>query len=128
MPRNSIATNNAPQAIGSYSQAIKTGNIVYLSGQIPLMPETMELISDDFNGQLHQVFKNLDAVALATGGTLDDIVKLTIYLTDLQHFPIVNEIMPKYFTSPYPARAAIGVSQLPKNALVEIEAILHLED
>lgn len=128
MPRIPITTTNAPAAIGSYSQAIKVGNTVFLSGQIPLKPETMEIISDQFSDQLHQAFKNLDAVSKASGGTLNDIVKLTVYLTDLENFSAVNEIMAEYFTTPYPARAAIGVSQLPKDALVEIDAVLYLED
>ncbi len=127
MPRDPVSTNNAPQAIGSYSQAMRAGNTVYLSGQIPLVPDTMEMVSDDFSEQLHQVFKNLQAVADAAGGSLDNIVKLTVYLTDLEHFPLVNEIMSEYFQVPYPARAAIGVSQLPKNALVEIDAVLDLD-
>ncbi len=111
MPRDPVSTNNAPQAIGSYSQAMRAGNTVYLSGQIPLVPDTMEMVSDDFSEQLHQVFKNLQAVADAAGGSLDNIVKLTVYLTDLEHFPLVNEIMSEYFQVPYPARAAIGVSK-----------------
>ena len=127
MSRKAISTNNAPQAIGSYSQAVITRDTVYLSGQIPLNPDTMEIVSNDFSEQLHQVFSNLAAVAKASGGTLDDIVKLTVYLTDLQNFPLVNEIMPKYFNEPFPARAAIGVSALPKDALVEIDGILYLE-
>jgi reactive intermediate/imine deaminase len=127
MPRDPVSTNNAPQAIGSYSQAIRAGNIVYLSGQIPLVPDTMEIVSNDFSEQLHQVFKNLQAVADAAGGSLDNIVKLTVYLTDLENFSLVNEIMSEYFQVPYPARAAIGVSQLPKNALVEIDAVLDLD-
>jgi len=126
MSRKAISTNNAPQAIGSYSQAVITRDTVYLSGQIPLNPDTMEIVSNDFSEQLHQVFSNLAAVAKASGGTLDDIVKLTVYLTDLQNFPLVNEIMPKYFNEPFPARAAIGVSALPKDALVEIDGILYL--
>lgn len=128
MSRKAISTDKAPQAIGSYSQAISTHDTVYLSGQIPLKPDTMEIISDDFSEQLHQVFSNLAAVANASGGTLENIVKLTVYLTDLQNFPLVNEIMPEYFNEPYPARAAIGVSALPKNALVEIDGVLYLED
>lgn len=127
MSRKAISTNNAPLAIGSYSQAVITRDTVYLSGQIPLNPDTMEIVSNDFSEQLHQVFTNLAAVAKASGGTLDDIVKLTVYLTDLQNFPLVNEIMPRYFNEPYPARAAIGVCALPKDALVEIDGILYLE-
>lgn len=124
--RQVIATNNAPQAIGTYSQAVRTGSTVYLSGQIPLIPETMVIISDDISDQIHQVFKNLSAVAAAADGCLDDIVKLNVFLTDLSHFPTVNEIMAEYFTQPYPARAAIGVAALPKDAAVEMDAILEL--
>lgn len=126
--RSIIATNNAPQAIGTYSQAVKVGNTVYLSGQIPLVPETMELISDNIEDQIQQVFKNLTAVAEAAGGTLADIAKLNIFMTDLSHFPTVNEIMAQYFSEPYPARAAIGVASLPKGAQVEMDAILVLGD
>jgi len=125
-PRHIISTSNAPQAIGTYSQAIKTGSTVYLSGQIPLLPETMTIISDDISEQIHQVFKNLSAVAAAADGSLDDIVKLNVFLTDLSHFPTVNEVMAGYFNEPYPARAAIGVAALPKDAAVEMDAILEL--
>ena len=125
--RQVISTNEAPQAIGTYSQAIRAGNTVYLSGQIPLVPETMEIISDDIAKQIHQVFKNLSAVAFAADGSLDDIVKLNVFLTDLSHFPIVNEIMAEYFNEPYPARAAIGVAALPKDASVEMDAVLELD-
>ena len=125
-PRKVITSNNAPEAIGTYSQAIQTGSTVYLSGQIPLVPETMEIISDDISEQIHQVFKNLSAVAAAADGSLDDIVKLNVFLTDLSHFPTVNEIMASYFNQPYPARAAIGVAALPKGAAVEMDAILEL--
>mgnify|MGYP001818631349 FL=1 len=124
--RQVITTNNAPEAIGTYSQAVKTGSTVYLSGQIPLIPETMEIISDDISDQINQVFKNLSAVAAAAHGSLDDIVKLNVFLTDLSHFPTVNEIMATYFNQPYPARAAIGVAALPKGAAVEMDAILEL--
>lgn len=124
--RQIISTTDAPQAIGTYSQAVRTGNTVYLSGQIPLLPETMAIISDDISDQIHQVFKNLSAVATAAGGSLADIVKLNVFLTDLSHFPTVNEIMAKYFTEPYPARAAIGVAALPKDAAVEMDAIMEL--
>ena len=124
--RQTIATSQAPQAIGTYSQAVRTGNTVYLSGQIPLLPETMVIISDDISEQIHQVFKNLSAVAAAADGSLADIVKLNVFLTDLSHFPTVNEIMAEYFTEPYPARAAIGVAALPKDAAVEMDAILEL--
>ncbi len=122
--RQVISTTNAPQAIGTYSQAIRTANTVYLSGQIPLDPKTMEMISDEISEQIHQVFKNLSAVATAASGSLNDIVKLNVYLTDLTHFPLVNEIMAEYFNEPYPARAAIGVAALPKDASVEMDAIL----
>lgn len=125
-PRKVITTNNAPTAIGTYSQAIQTGSTVYLSGQIPLLPETMEIISDDISEQINQVFRNLSAVAEAADGSLDDIVKLNVFLTDLSHFPTVNEIMATYFNQPYPARAAIGVAALPKGAAVEMDAILEL--
>lgn len=125
-PRQVISTNNAPQAIGTYSQAIRTGRTVYLSGQIPLVPETMAIISDDISEQIHQVFQNLTAVASAAGGSLDDVVKLNVFLTDLSHFPTVNEIMAGYFNEPYPARAAIGVAALPKDASVEMDAVLEL--
>ena len=124
--RQVITTNNAPEAIGTYSQAVKTGSTVYLSGQIPLIPGTMEIISDDISDQIKQVFKNLSAVAAAADGSLDDIVKLNVFLTDLSHFPTVNEIMATYFNQPYPARAAIGVATLPKGAAVEMDAILEL--
>lgn len=125
-PRKVITSNNAPEAIGTYSQAIQTGSTVYLSGQIPLLPETMEIISDDIAEQINQVFRNLSAVAEAADGSLDDIVKLNVFLTDLSHFPTVNEIMATYFNQPYPARAAIGVAALPKGAAVEMDAILEL--
>jgi len=124
--RQVISTSNAPQAIGTYSQAVRTGSTVYLSGQIPLVPESMAIISDDISEQIHQVFNNLSAVATAADGSLDDIVKLNVFLTDLSHFPTVNEIMAEYFNEPYPARAAIGVAALPKDAAVEMDAILDL--
>jgi len=126
--RSIIATNNAPQAIGTYSQAVKVGNTVYLSGQIPLVPESMELISDNIADQIQQVFKNLTAVCEASGGSLADIAKLNIFMTDLSHFPTVNEIMAQHFSEPYPARAAIGVASLPKGAQVEMDAIMTLSD
>ena len=125
--RSVISTPNAPAAIGTYSQAVKVGNTVYLSGQIPLDPESMELV-EGIELEIHQVFKNLSAVATAAGGSLSDIVKLNIFLTDLTHFPTVNEIMAQHFDAPYPARAAIGVAQLPKGASVEMDAILCLGD
>lgn len=127
MSRSIISTDQAPQAIGTYSQAVKTGNTVYLSGQIPLVPETMELVEGDMRTQITRVFDNLSAVAGASGGTLADVAKLNIYLTDLAHFPLVNEIMAEYFQEPYPARAAVGVAALPKGAQVEMDAVLVLE-
>jgi len=126
MPFDIINTPNAPQAIGTYSQAVKVDNTVYLSGQIPLVPETMELRSGDMAAQIHQVFTNLQAVAQAAGGELANIVKLNIFLTDLSHFGLVNEIMAEYFQPPYPARAAVGVAALPKGVAVEMDAILVL--
>ena len=119
-----IHTDSAPAAIGTYSQAVKANNTVYLSGQIPLDPQTMELASDEISGQVSQVFRNLAAVCAASGGDLSNIVKLNIFLTDLSHFPIVNEIMGQYFNEPYPARAAIGVRALPKGSQVEMDGIL----
>ena len=121
-----ISTNKAPQAIGTYSQAIKVDNTVYLSGQIPLIPETMELLEGDMAAQIQRVFDNLSAVCQAAGGELQDIVKLNIFLTDLSHFQLVNKIMASYFQQPYPARAAIGVASLPKNALVEMDGVMVL--
>ena len=122
----SVKTPDAPQAIGPYSQAIKKDSLVFISGQIPLVPGTTELIGTDLSEQTHQVFKNLQSVAEASGGGLNDIVKLTIYLTDLSAFAIVNEIMVRNFIEPYPARATIEVSALPKSALIEVDAILAL--
>ncbi|SDU38429.1 endoribonuclease L-PSP [Pseudomonas pohangensis] len=126
MSKTVINSDNAPSAIGTYSQAIKAGNTVYLSGQIPLDPKTMELV-EGFETQTVQVFENLKAVAEASGGTLKDIVKLNIFLTDLSHFAKVNEVMGRYFAPPYPARAAIGVAALPRGAAVEMDAILVIE-
>lgn len=126
MTRKTIQTSRAPQAIGTYSQAVRAGGTVYLSGQIPLEPKTMEMVEGDIRAQAHQVFTNLAAVAGAAGGGLGDIVKLTVYLTDLKDFPIINEVMSEYFREPYPARAAVGVAALPKDAGVEIEAIMHM--
>jgi reactive intermediate/imine deaminase len=128
MSREAINTSFAPQAIGTYSQAIKVNNMVYLSGQIPLLPDTMTLHPGDIREHIVQVFKNLSAVAQAAGGDLQDIVKLTVYLTDLTHFPLVNEVMEHYFQPPYPARAAVGVAALPKGVGVEMDAILALPD
>ena len=126
MSKSIIHTHLAPQAIGTYSQAVKVGGTVYLSGQIPLVPDTMTLIEGDITAQITQVFENLKAVANAAGGDLSDIVKLNVFLTDLSHFPIVNEIMGHYFNQPYPARAAIGVAALPKGAQVEMDGIMEL--
>ena len=126
MAKQIISTSNAPQAIGTYSQAVKAGNTVYLSGQIPLAPETMELVDGDIRAQITRVFDNLSAVCEAASGSLANIVKLNIFLTDLSHFPIVNEIMATYFSEPYPARAAIGVACLPKDARVGMDAIMHI--
>ena len=128
MTRHVIRTDQAPQAIGTYSQAIRVGNTVYLSGQIPLVPETMELIAGDMEAQIRRVVENLRAVAQAANGGLADIVKLNVFLTDLGHFPLVNQVMGEYFDEPYPARAAIGVAALPKGAGVEMDAIMVLDD
>ena len=122
-----INTENAPGAIGTYSQAVRAGNTVYISGQIPLHPATMEVVDESFEAAAHQVFKNLSAVAEAAGGSLADSVKLNISMTDLSNFGAVNEIMAGYFSEPYPARAAVGVAALPKGVPIEIEAILVLE-
>ena len=128
MTRSIISTDKAPQAIGTYSQAVKIDSTVYLSGQIPLDPETMELVDGDMRIQITQVFNNLTAVAEASGGSLADVAKLNIYLTDLSHFPLVNEVMSEYFSEPYPARAAVGVAELPKASLVEMDAVLVLPE
>lgn len=128
MTRETVQTEKAPQAIGTYSQAVKVGHTVYLSGQIPLVPETMEMVEGDMEANIVRVFENLKAVAEASGGTLADIAKLNIFLTDLNHFALVNEIMARYFQPPYPARAAVGVASLPKGAPVEMDAILVLPD
>jgi reactive intermediate/imine deaminase len=127
MTRQPIQTDRAPQAIGTYSQAVRSGNTVYLSGQIPLHPATMELVGDDMDAQIRRVFDNLAAVAEAAGGTLDDVVKLNVFLPDLGHFALVNEIMAEYFQAPYPARAAVGVAALPRGAQVEMDAVMELE-
>ncbi|MDE1463582.1 RidA family protein [Spartinivicinus poritis] len=121
-----ISTDKAPAAIGTYSQAVKVGTTVYLSGQIPLNPETMEVVADSFEASAVQVFENLKAVAEASGGTLQDIVKLNIFLTDLSNFATINEIMARYFEEPYPARAAIGVAELPKGVAVEMDGVMEL--
>lgn len=127
MSREVISTDKAPQAIGTYSQAIKIGDTVYLSGQIPLVPETMEVVEGDFAEHVRQIFRNLTAVAEAAGGTLDDFAKVNVFLTDLSNFATVNEVMTEFFQEPYPARAAIGVSELPKGVAVEVDGILSLE-
>lgn len=127
MPKQQITTTQAPAAIGTYSQAIRHGNTVYLSGQIPLSPPTMELVSGDMRAQIEQVFANLQAVAAAAGGSLRDAVKLNVYLVDLGHFALVNEVMARHCAEPYPARAAIGVAALPRGAQVEIDAVLMLD-
>ena len=127
MSKEIIHTDKAPKAIGTYSQAVKVDRTVYLSGQIPLVPETMSIIDGDISDQITQVFENLKAVANAVGGDFSDIVKLNVFLTDLSNFPLVNEIMGHYFQEPYPARAAIGVAALPKNVAVEMDAIMFLK-
>jgi reactive intermediate/imine deaminase len=127
MSREIIRTDQAPQAIGTYSQAVKVGQTVYLSGQIPLVPETMTLVEGDMDAQIRRVFDNLQAVARAAGGSLADVVKLNVFLTDLNNFARVNEVMAEYFAEPYPARAAIGVAALPKGAAVEMDAVMELE-
>ena len=126
MARKIIHTDDAPKAIGTYSQAVRCGPTVYLAGQIGLDPKTMELVAG-IGPQIQRVFDNLKAVARAAGGDLKDVVKLTVYLTDLSHFALVNETMAKYFSPPYPARAALGVAGLPRGALVEMDAIMHLD-
>lgn len=127
MTRKSIQTDRAPQAIGTYSQAVRSGNTVYLSGQIPLVPATMELVAGDMDAQIRRVFDNLAAVAEAAGGSLADVVKLNVFLPDLGHFALVNEIMAEYFQVPYPARAAVGVAALPRGAQLEMDAVMELE-
>lgn len=122
--RSTISTPDAPSAIGTYSQAVKVGNTVYMSGQIPLDPVTMEMVTESFEAQAVRVFDNLKAVAEAAGGSLNEIVKLTILLSDMDYFPQVNEVMARYFQEPYPARAAFAVKALPKNADIEVEAVL----
>lgn len=125
MVKTIIATPNAPAAIGTYSQAVRVGNTVYLSGQIGLEPQTMQMV-DGIDGQIVRVFDNLKAVAEAAGGSLADVVKLNVFLTDLSHFSRVNETMAKYFSEPYPARAAVGVKELPRGALVEADAVMFI--
>ncbi|MGH8287173.1 MAG: RidA family protein [Steroidobacteraceae bacterium] len=126
MKREIIHTKRAPQAIGTYSQAVRVGDTIYLSGQIPLDPETMQLVSGDIEAEIRRVFENLKAVAEAAGATLANAVKVNVFLTDLAHFAKVNEVMALYCKEPYPARAAVGVAQLPRGARVEIECILSL--
>jgi reactive intermediate/imine deaminase len=126
--RSTISTPNAPAAIGTYSQAVKVGNTVYISGQIPLIPESMELVSESFEAQAVQVFENLKAIAEAAGGSLNEAVKLTILLSDMSHFAKVNEVMARYFDEPYPARAAFAVKELPKSVDIEIDAIMVTAD
>lgn len=127
MAREIIHTEQAPQAIGTYSQAVKIDNTVYLSGQIPLIPDKMELVEGNISDQIRRVFDNLQAVAQAAGGDLKHVVKLNVFLTDLGNFPTVNEIMAEYFSQPYPARAAIGVAALPKDAAVEMDAVMVID-
>ena len=126
MGREIISTNEAPSAIGTYSQAVKAGEVVYLSGQIPLDPATMEMVAGGMEAQIVRVFENLQAVACAAGGSLADVVKLNVYLTDLGHFPLVNEVMARYLQAPFPARAVVEVSALPRGAAVEMDAVMHL--
>jgi reactive intermediate/imine deaminase len=123
-----ISTESAPAAIGTYSQAVRHGDLVFLSGQIPLVPETMEMTEGNVRAQIHQVFRNLSAVCTAAGSSLDEILKLSVFLTDMSDFPHVNEIMGEYFSEPYPARAAIGVAALPRGASVEMDAILAVNE
>ena len=128
MKKEIINTESAPAAIGTYSQAVKVGNLVFLSGQIAIDPDTQQLVNDEIRVEIQQVFRNLSAVVQAAGATLSEVVKLTIYLTDLKEFPLINELMPEFFSKPYPARAVIGVSELPKQARVEMDAIVYLEN
>jgi reactive intermediate/imine deaminase len=126
MAKQAIQSKDAPAAIGTYSQAIRAGNTIYLSGQIPLDPKSMQLVTGDTRAEIARVFDNLAAVAAAAGASLDDAVRITVYLTDLKNFALVNEVMAKYFKEPYPARAAIGVAALPRGAAVEVDAVLVL--
>jgi reactive intermediate/imine deaminase len=126
VPRTPISTSSAPKAIGTYSQAVKVHGTVYLSGQIPLDPASGELVSGDMDAQVRRVFENLKAVSQAAGGSLGDVVKVNVYLTDLGHFALVNRVMAEYFTEPYPARAAVGVAALPRGAAIEVDAVLEL--
>ena len=124
MSKKVVSTELAPSAIGPYSQAVRVGDLVFLSGQIALVPETMDLVSDDIEKQARQIFKNLSAVAAAAGGSLQDLVKVNVYLTDLSHFQTINRVMEEFFVAPYPARAAVGVADLPRGAVVEVEAVM----
>ena len=126
MTKKAISTPDAPGAIGTYSQAVRAGDTVYLSGQIPLDPKTMKIVEGDFEAQARRVFDNLRAVCRAAGGDFDKVVRITVYLTDLANFAKVNEVMATYFKEPYPARAAIGVASLPRGSAVEIDAVMHL--
>ncbi len=130
MQKHIVSTEKAPQAIGTYSQGvcIKGGSTIYLSGQIPLVPDTMEMVKGDISQQIHQVFKNLSAVCEAAKGNLGDIVKLNIYLTDLNNFPLVNEVMEQYFDEPFPARAAVGISELPKGSMIEADGVMIVKE
>ena len=128
MAKQAIHTGEAPEAIGTYSQGIKIGETIFISGQIPLEPGTMNIVDEDIRAQTHRVFNNLAAVVREGGGNLDDVVKLTVFLTDLSHFAVVNEVMAEHFNPPYPARAAVGVAALPKGVPIEIDAIAHLGD
>lgn len=124
--RQVIKTDGAPSAIGTYSQAVRSGDTLYVSGQIPLDPATMELVEGDMGAKIRRVFESLKAITEAAGGSFDQVVRITIYLTDLNHFPLVNEVMAEYFDEPYPARAAVGVAALPKGVPVEMDAIVDL--
>jgi reactive intermediate/imine deaminase len=126
MPKQIISTPDAPAAIGVYSQAVRAGNTVWVSGQIPLDPKTKELVAGGIEAQIHQVFKNLEAIVKAAGATFDDVVKATVFLTDMSNFALVNKIMAEYFREPYPARAAVGVASLPRGAQVEVECFVAL--
>ena len=128
MAKQAIRTGDAPEAIGTYSQAVKIGETIFISGQIPLEPGTMNIVDEDIRAQTHRVFNNLAAVVREGGGNLDDVVKLTVFLTDLSHFAVVNEVMAEHFNPPYPARVAVGVAALPKGVPIEIDAIVHLGD
>jgi reactive intermediate/imine deaminase len=126
MSKQTISTTDAPAAIGPYSQAVRVGNVIWVSGQIPLDPATKELVGGDIEAQVRRVFENLKAIVLAAGASLDDVVKATVFLIDLSHFGLVNKVMAEYFREPYPARAAVGVAALPRGAQVEVECIVAL--